>query len=85
MRRFMYTITDPQGIHARPAGELVKEAKQFKSSMTLIKNEKEADCKRVFSIMSLAVKMTDAVELVIEGEDEEEAAQAMEEFMRKNL
>lgn len=85
MRQFVYTITDPQGIHARPAGELVKKAKQFKSKMTLIKNEKEADCKRVFSIMSLAVKKADVVELVIEGDDEEEAAQAMEEFMKKNL
>ena len=33
MKEFNYTITDPQGIHARPAGELVKAAKVFTSSI----------------------------------------------------
>ena len=43
MKEFQYTITDPEGIHARPAGELVKAAKAFTSS---IKIEKKATAKR---------------------------------------
>ena len=47
MKEFTYTITDPEGIHARPAGELVKAAKAFESAIKLNKEGKSADCKRV--------------------------------------
>ena len=56
MKEFNYTITDPEGIHMRPAGELVKVAKQFESKITISKDGKMGDCKKVFTIMSLAVK-----------------------------
>lgn len=46
MKEFTYTITDPEGIHARPAGELVKAAKQFQSSIKLTKDGKTGDCKK---------------------------------------
>lgn len=49
MKEFKYTITDPEGIHARPAGELVKAAKQFTSTIKLAKDGKSGDCKR-FSV-----------------------------------
>ena len=44
MKEFTYTITDPEGIHARPAGELVKAAKAFESAIKLNKEGKSADC-----------------------------------------
>ena len=56
MKEFKYVITDPEGIHARPAGELVKAAKEFNSAITLTKDGKTGDCKRIFGIMGLAVK-----------------------------
>ena len=56
MKEFKYVITDPEGIHARPAGELVKAAKEFQSAITLTKDGKTGDCKRIFGIMGLAVK-----------------------------
>jgi phosphocarrier protein HPr len=37
MKEFTYTITDPVGIHARPAGLLVKEVKKYGSTFTLTK------------------------------------------------
>ena len=40
MKEFKYVITDPEGIHARPAGELVKAAKEFQSAITLTKDGK---------------------------------------------
>ena len=55
MKEFNYTITDKEGIHMRPAGELVKAAKQFESSILIKKDGKTADCKKVFTIMSCPV------------------------------
>ena len=75
MKEFNYTITDPEGIHMRPAGELVKAAKQFESRITISKDGKTGDCKKVFTIMSLAVKNGQEVTISVEGADEEEAAQ----------
>ena len=49
MKEFKYTITDPEGIHARPAGELVKAAKQFTSTIKLAKDGKSGDCKKIFT------------------------------------
>ena len=46
MKEFQYTITDPEGIHARPAGELVKAAKAFTSSIKIVKDGKKATAKR---------------------------------------
>ena len=43
MKEFKYVITDPEGIHARPAGELVKVAKEFQSAITLTKDGKTGD------------------------------------------
>ena len=67
MKEFTYTITDPEGIHARPAGELVKAAKAFESAIKLNKEGKSADCKRVFGIMGLAVKQGQTVTITVEG------------------
>ena len=84
MKEFKYTITDSEGIHARPAGELVKEAKKFNSSIQLISGDKSGDCKKIFGIMGLAVKCGMEVTLTFDGPDEEEAYQAISEFMKAN-
>ena len=39
MKDFMYTVKDEQGIHARPAGMLAKEAKKYESKITIYKDE----------------------------------------------
>lgn len=85
MKQFDYTITDPQGIHARPAGLLVKEAKKFSSAMSMTKDGKKANLKTLFAIMGLAVKAGNTVTVEVEGDDEAEAAAAMEAFFKANL
>ena len=45
MKEFTYTVTDPQGIHARPAGELVKLAKEFSCNVNISKDGKKGDCR----------------------------------------
>lgn len=85
MKEFKYTITDPEGIHARPAGELVKACKEFSSRITLTKDGKSGDCKKIFSIMALAVKSGNEITMTFEGEDEEAAFDKVLEFMKANM
>ncbi len=85
MKTFDYVITDPEGIHARPAGLLVKEAAGFKSTITLEKGGKKADAKRIFAVMGLTAKKGETLHVTVEGEDEENAAQSMEAFFKNNL
>lgn len=83
MKQVEYTITDPNGIHARPAGQLVKEAAKYTSSITIKKGEKSADAKKIFGLMGLGVKCNETISITIEGEDEENAFAAIDAFMNE--
>ncbi|WP_428074508.1 HPr family phosphocarrier protein [Candidatus Avelusimicrobium luingense] len=85
MKEFTYVIQDPAGIHARPAGILVKQANTFKSTIRITKADKVGDLKRIFSVMALGAKQGDTVTLHIEGEDEEQAASAIEACLKENF
>ncbi|SCP97368.1 HPr family phosphocarrier protein [Anaerobium acetethylicum] len=85
MKEFTYTIADPEGIHARPAGLFVKQAASFKSSVTIAKDGKEVDAKRIFGVMGLGVKQGHDIILKVEGEDEAEAIEALSTFLKENL
>ena len=85
MKSFEYTITDELGIHARPAGELVKVTKQFSSTIKLECNGKSADAKRLIAVMSLGAKQGHKVSVSVDGADEADAAKALEDFFKKML
>ncbi|QOV19192.1 HPr family phosphocarrier protein [Blautia liquoris] len=85
MREFKYTITDPMGMHARPAGQFVKEASRYQSSITLTKGGKSVDVKKIFAVMGLAVKCGEEVKISLDGADEDEAADGLRDFMEENL
>ncbi|MCI6997232.1 MAG: HPr family phosphocarrier protein [Oliverpabstia sp.] len=85
MRTFEYTITDEVGIHARPAGLLVKEAKNYDSVIKVTKDGKSAEAKKLMALMGLGVKKGDTVTVSVEGGDEDTVAAKMEEFFRNNL
>ncbi len=85
MKEFKYVITDAEGIHARPAGELVKMAKNYASSITIGKDGKNVDAKKIFGIMGLAVKQGQEVTFTITGDDEEQAAEAIQSFLLENM
>ena len=85
MKEFKYVITDNEGIHARPAGELVKLAKSFESSVMIEKEGKKADCKKIFGLMGLGAKKDHEVTFTFEGADEEAACEAVSKFMQENL
>lgn len=85
MKEFSYVITDEIGIHARPAGMLVKEAKKYSSKITLEANGKKADATKLMAVMSLGVKTGATVVIKAEGDDEAEAIAGVEAFMKANL
>ena len=86
MKQFTYTIQDSMGIHARPAGLLVKAAAAFKdTTIEISSNGKKADVKRIMAIMSMGVKQGAEVTVTCEGADEDAAAEAMEKFFKENL
>lgn len=85
MKEFSYIITDKNGVHARPAGELAGLAQTFGSDITITREEKKADAKRIFSILGLGIKSGDTVTVSICGEDEENALIQIREFMSERL
>ena len=85
MKSFTYTITDPSGIHARPAGVLVKAIKPFASTCTITKGEKTVDLRKLMQLMGMGIKCGDTVEIKVEGTDEAEAAAYIENFLKENF
>ena len=85
MKEFKYVITDAEGIHARPAGELVKAVKAFSSDSKIAKGGKAMNSKAIFGIMGLAVKQGNEVTFTFQGEDEDAAYEAINAFEKKNL
>ena len=75
MKEFKYVITDAQGIHARPASELVKE----------LKGGKTVEAKKLMAVMSLGIKCGQEVTVTVEGEDEDAVAEKLENFFKTNL
>lgn len=85
MKNFDYTIKDAMGIHARPAGLLVKEVAKYKSKISLTKDGKTVDAARLMAVMSLGVKQGQVVSVTVEGDDEDAAAAGMKAFFEANL
>ena len=85
MKEVKYVIKDPLGIHARPAGKMVKLAGSYKCDIQISFSGKTANAKRIIGLMALAVKQNDEITLTFSGEDEEEAACAIEKFLTENF
>ena len=75
------TITNPTGLHLRPAGILCKTAMQFRSAVTFTFGHTTANAKSVLSVLGACVKSGDE----IEGADEKEALTAMVEAVESGL
>ncbi len=85
MKTFTYEIKDEIGIHARPAGLLVKEAKKYNSKIVVNIDGKSAEATKLMAIMSLGVKHGQTVEVTVEGDDEETAYEDIKTFFEQNL
>ena len=85
MKEIKFTVTDPLGIHARPAGILVKEAKKFSSKITVWKGDKSCDMRKLLALMGMAVKQNDEIIVQVEGDYEAACAEAIEKFLKENF
>ena len=85
MKSFEYVVKDEVGIHARPAGILVKEAKKYESKITISKAGKSAEATKLMAVMSLGVKCGQTVEVTVEGADEDTAVEEIKAFFEQNL
>lgn len=77
MVREKVTITNPTGLHLRPAGLFCKIAMGFQSKITFEAGNTTANAKSVLSVLGACIKRGDEIELICEGEDEESALEAM--------
>lgn len=99
MKTFVYTVKDEHGIHARPAGVLISCAKKFASDVKICKIadegyedredtkacDKEADGKRLLSVMSLGARFGDKLRFTVSGIDESEAAAELQKCCYENI
>ena len=85
MKEFKHVIQDPMGLHARPAGMLVKACAGYASKITLTAPTGTADAKRLMALMRLAAKQGMELTITIEGADEEKAAAELQAFLTANL
>lgn len=85
MKEFKYVITDELGLHARPAGLLVKEAKQFACAVKIGTDAKTVDAKGIMGVMTLGAKKGCEVTVTCDGADEDAAVAALEAFLKANL
>jgi phosphocarrier protein len=84
MTEIKYTINDELGLHARPAGLLVKMAAKFTCDIQLGTPVKMVNAKRIIGVMSLTLKQGNEMTMTFSGEDEAEAAAAIKDFLEKN-
>lgn len=69
MESVKYKVKDENGIHARPAGVIVKKAKELSSEIKIRHGEKVADCTKLFALMQLGIKCGDEIEITAEGDN----------------
>ena len=86
MKEFDFTVKNEEGLHARPAGILAKEAKKYESTVS-ISNEKgkTADVRKLISVMALGVKCGQDIKVTVEGPDEETVFEEVKQFFEENF
>ncbi len=84
MKELTKIITDPIGLHARPASLVVKEANAFESDMKIFSNGKEGNLKSIMNIMAMGVKTDEEITIKITGKDEDKAIAAIEKVLVDN-
>ena len=85
MKSFETTIRDEHGLHARPAGLLVKEAQQCDSELTLECRGKSANLKKLLAVMGLGIKCGDIVKITATGEHASDDLNKLQKFLEKNF
>jgi phosphocarrier protein len=85
MKQFCFTVRDPNGIHARPAGALSAFVKGLGCEVRIRNGEKEADAKRLLSVMALGARCGTMLTVTVSGDEEEKVSHALQEFCEQQL
>ena len=85
MEEYTLTVTNPLGIHARPAGRLVKLAKAYHSTIALSRGDKTVDVKHILAVMGLGIKQGDTIRFTVSGDDEHETMEQVREICKEIL
>ena len=85
MKTLRFKLINRAGLHARPAAIFVQEVKKYRSQIIIKKGEKTADAKNVLQVLSLGADMGDIIEVVVNGPDEDQAVNAIEQLLMKVL
>lgn len=78
-------VKDPSGLHARSARNLVDEVEEFEARVRLRNDDTEADANSIMEILMLAASAGSELELIVEGADEEQATERLEEFFEEGF
>ncbi len=73
------------GLHARPAADLMRAAKKYKSAIRIEKDGKSANAKSLVEILCLGVNFGDSVQIHCDGADEQQAANALKELIESGI
>lgn len=85
MIEFQHTVKDPNGMHARPAGQFVKTLSPFSSEVTVHYGEKSVSGRKLIGLLALSIKCGDTVTVTVSGEDEAKAAEALRAYLDSHL
>lgn len=83
MKKLEIKVTDPSGMHARPASILSKEASKFSSKISIHFDEKKSNMKSILGILSMGIQAESNIVITIEGEDESAAHVAIKDVLRE--
>ena len=80
-----FKVTNPSGLHARPATDFSKTAQSFQSSVEIRFNGKTKNAKSTIGILALGIKQGSTIEVIISGADEQQACEAIEALVAANF
>ncbi len=75
------TIINKLGLHARAAAKMVQTASRFSADVKLIRDHREVNAKSIMGVMMLAAAKGTELTLRVEGSDENEALQAVQDLV----
>ncbi len=85
MTKTTLRITNPTGLHARPAAQFVQKAAEFASRVRIAANNKVADAKSILSVMSLGLAYGTEIVVSADGQDEEECIEELTALVQSNF
>jgi phosphocarrier protein len=81
-----FIVSNPQGVHARPAAMIVQIASKYTSDTTIEKDKEQVNGKSIMGILTLGMQQNSRIRIIIDGDDAREAMNEIEQlFIQENL